>query len=170
MIYEWYKNIAYLGTIFWAGLGLLTIGSIAISSIGWVINLVMGCLFLLIGYFLYLRTKNLYRFYRAVTPDMQNISYLQKFLRLDLIFVVGITFLSGLLLMAGIFRVFGEGFAIFAFIEMGAQVPSWSLSPIVACFWKRYACNPVYDLSLLNCHNNPCTRLPEWLTVAIQKV
>jgi hypothetical protein len=113
MIIEWYKNIAYLGTFFWAGLGLLTIGSIAISSIGWVINLVMGSLFILIGYFLYLRAKNFYRFFRAITPDTQNISYLQKFLRLDLVIVVGITFLGGLLLMAGIFRVFGEGFAIF---------------------------------------------------------
>ncbi len=113
MIIEWYKNIAYVGTVLWTGLGFLTIGSIALSSIGWAINLVMGSLFILIGYFLYLRAKNFYRFFRAITPDPLNFFYLQKFLRLDLAFVVGITFLSGLMLMAGIFRVFGEGFAIF---------------------------------------------------------
>ena len=63
MLIQWCKNIAFIGAILWAGLGVLTIGSIALSSIGWVINLIIGSLFILIGFFLYLRAKHLHRFY-----------------------------------------------------------------------------------------------------------
>ena len=110
---QWYKNIAFLSTIFWAGLGVLTIGSIVISANGWVINLVIGSFFILIGIFLYLRAKNLHRFYEVIPSDVQNTPPLKHFLRLEMILILGTGFLGGMLLLAGISRVFGEGFAIF---------------------------------------------------------
>jgi hypothetical protein len=113
MLIQWHKSIAFLGAIFWTALGMLAIGSIRLGTIAWVINLGMGFLFVATGYFLYRRAKNFSRFYETITPDAQNNPHLQRFLRLDLLFVLGAAFLSGLLLLAAISRVFGEGYAIF---------------------------------------------------------
>ena len=113
MLIQWYKYSALIGAILWIGLGALTLGSIVLSSIGWVINLVIGLIFILIGYFLYLRASKLVRFYVTATDDVQNNPHMQRFLRLDLMLVLSTCFLGGLLLTAGISRVFGEGYAIF---------------------------------------------------------
>ena len=113
MLIQWYKNIAFISAILWTGLGVLTIGSIALSSIGWAINLIIGLLFMLIAYFLYLRVKNLHCFYETIPSDAQNNPHLQRFLRLEMIFVLGTCFFGIILLSAGISRVFGEGYAIF---------------------------------------------------------
>lgn len=113
MLIQWYKYSASISAILWIALGTLTIGSIVLSSIGWVINLVMGLLFILIGCFLYLRAYHWRRFYITVSSDMRNNPHLQRFLRLDLLFVLGACLLGALFLTAGVSRVFGEGYAIF---------------------------------------------------------
>ena len=110
---RWYKNLAIVSALLWAGLGLLTVGSIAVSSLGWAINLIMGVLFIFIGWFLYARSDSFYWVYSSSASDIQNHPHLQQFLRLDLIFVLGTCLVGGILLMASIGRVFGEGFAIF---------------------------------------------------------
>ena len=110
---HWYKNFAFLSAILWAGLGLLTVASVTLSTIGWEVNVMVGVLFISIGVFLYLRAKNLHWFYDVISTDVKNTPQLNRFLRLEMIFVLGTCFLGGLLLMAGISRVFGEGYAIF---------------------------------------------------------
>lgn len=113
MLIRRYRNIAFVSAALWVGLGGLTVGSIALSSIGWVINLVMGLLFMLIGVYLYFRAKNLHRFYETITPTARNNPYIQRFLNLELIFVLSTCFVGVIFLSAGISRVFGEGYAIF---------------------------------------------------------
>ena len=110
---QWYKNLALVSAFFWVGLGVLTVGSIIVSSLGWIINLIMGILFIFIGWYLYARSDSFYRLFSSSASDMQNNPYIQRFLRFDLIFVLGTCFVGGLLLMASMSRVFGEGFAVF---------------------------------------------------------
>jgi hypothetical protein len=94
-------------------LGAITIGSITLSSLGWVINLVMGLLFIFIGWFLYFRANNFHLFYSANIAETQNNQQLERFLRIDLILVLGTCLAGGLLLAVSIGRVFGEGYALF---------------------------------------------------------
>ncbi len=113
MIIKWYRYSALTSAVFWIALGIITIGSIVFSSIGWGINLIMGLLFMLIGCFLYFRAHNLHHFYVNATENMQNNLRLQRFLLLDLMFVLGTFLVGALLLSAAASRVFGEGFPIF---------------------------------------------------------
>ena len=113
MLIKWYKYSALTSAALWIALGIITIGSIVLSSIGWGINLIMGLLFMLIGCFLYFRAYNLHHFYVNATENMQENLHLRRFLRLDLIFVLGTLLVGALLVSAATSRVFGEGFPIF---------------------------------------------------------
>ena len=113
MVIRFHKFSSILSAILWFLLGLLTIGSIAISSLGWIINLSMGVLFLIIAGFIFLHGKNLHQFYTRTIEIVQNDLHFKRFLWLDLIFVLSTVFLGGVFLIAAFFRVFGEGFAVF---------------------------------------------------------
>lgn len=113
MLINIHKYIAYLSTFFWFALGAVTIGSILRSQLGWPINLIMGILFILIGGFIYLYTHNLSLFCETLPDDVQKNIYFHRFLRLDIIIVIVSAFSGGLFLVAAVFRVFGEGFAVF---------------------------------------------------------
>lgn len=108
-----YQFLALANALLWGALGILTIGSVWLSRIGWPINLLMGSVFAAIGGFLYLRAYHWQRFYLTAPVDVQNSPHIRRFLRLDLIFLVGMGLVGGILLTAGISRVFGEGYAIF---------------------------------------------------------
>lgn len=110
---QWYKNLALVGAILWFGVGLITIGGIVLSSLGWIINLVMGLIFISIGWLLYRRASSFYLFFSASPVTNQNNLHLQRFMRLDLLVVCGASLLGGILLIASISRVFGEGYAVF---------------------------------------------------------
>jgi len=113
MLIRWYKNSALVSAILWIGIGAITIGSIALSSFSWGINLIMGFLFIFLGWFLYIRANYFHRFYSTNTADIQNNPHIKRFLRLDLMFVLSTCLIGGLLLTASISRVFGEGYPIF---------------------------------------------------------
>ena len=113
MVIRWYRIFALVSVFLWAGLGTITIGSIAVSSLGWVINLVMGLIFICIGWFLYLRASNFQLFYYASDAETRNNLYLKRFLRSDLILVLIAGLVGTLLILASISRVFGEGYAVF---------------------------------------------------------
>ena len=111
----WYKYIALASAFFWLGLGAVTIGSISVtvSTPGWVVNLIMGLFFILIGLCLHRRASIFYRFYSTSSDDVQNNQHLLQFLRLDLVIVSGSGLFGGLLLSGALSRVFLEGFAVF---------------------------------------------------------
>jgi len=113
MLIRWHKNSALVSAILWIGIGAITIYSVALSSFGWGINLIMGFLFILLGWFLYIRANCFHRFFLTSTADIQNNPHFKRFLRLDLMFVLSTCLVGGLLLSASISRVFGEGYAVF---------------------------------------------------------
>jgi hypothetical protein len=94
-------------------LGMLTIGSIVLSSIGWFINLGMGLFFIMIGVYLYFRGNSLHRFYSGAVDNLQDDPKFRRFLRLDLLFVIISCVVSGAFLTGAFIRIFFEGFAVF---------------------------------------------------------
>ena len=113
MAIKLHKFASILSTGLWTGLGVLTIGSIAVSSIGWVINLGMGLLFILIGSYLYIRGKSLTRFYAGAADQLQADPNFQRVIHLDLVFIIISCLLSSAFLIGAFIRVFFEGFAVF---------------------------------------------------------
>lgn len=104
------KIIAYTSTIIWTLIGLLIIASIVNSTIDFIINIVMGLIFIAIAYFLYAKTQNSLDLLRMNTND-NKIQI--KFLKLESIFFV-LSFLLGLILLSGtISRVFYVKMAVF---------------------------------------------------------
>ena len=97
----------------WVLLGLLTIGSIMVSGLGWIINLVMGSVFCLFGTLFWMRVRFLHRSQAFLRADLDEDQSLAWFVYIDLLFVLGMLLMGGLLFVVGIGRVFGEGFAIF---------------------------------------------------------
>jgi len=113
MIIKIHKFCSILCTSLWLILGMLTIGSIAASSLVWIVNLGMGLLFIIIGVFIYLHGMRLHLFYASAVHKLQKDPNFQKFLRLDLIFVIISCLGGGVLLIGALIRVFMEGFAVF---------------------------------------------------------
>jgi len=108
-----HKYSSIFSACLWSVLGFFTIGSIAVSSIGWVINLGMGLLFIMTGGYLYFRGKSLHRFYLSAVDNLQQDPNFQRFLRFEMIFVIISSILSGVFLIAAFIRIFSEGFAVF---------------------------------------------------------
>ena len=94
-------------------MGIVTVGSIFLSSIGWLINLVMGCIFIIIGFFFYLRGRAFNQFVATTTRDVLANLFLQRYLRLEIVLAVCVFLIGGFLLAASMYRVFGEGLAVF---------------------------------------------------------
>ncbi len=113
MLIQVHKYTTFIGALLWIALGIITVGSIALSSIGWVINLIFGLLFILIGVFIWSRMYYLNRFLIRSSQNVQLNIDLQRYLRLEIVLAVGILFVGLILLMGASSRVFGEGFAVF---------------------------------------------------------
>lgn len=106
--------LSSLGSLFWVLLGLLSIGGITLSTSGWLINVVMGILFIAVGCFFYARGRSFVCFYQShIKQGLLANQSLKRFIRLEIVLLLGNCFVSALLLAAGASRVFGEGFAIF---------------------------------------------------------
>lgn len=112
MIKRIHRFLSFLSGLLWIGLGLIVIGSIAVSSLGWGINLIVGSVMLLIGVFLGLRGRALTAMIESYEPE-ENTVRVSRFLRYDLILIGGISLIGLLLLAMSIYRVFGEGYAVF---------------------------------------------------------
>ncbi|MGF1535547.1 MAG: hypothetical protein ACFB4J_03530 [Elainellaceae cyanobacterium] len=97
----------------WVGLGLTTAGSIAVSWLSWQINLLMGVVFAATGCFFYLRANSLFLAYSLSVIEPRNNRHLQRFLLLDLLFMLSTCFVGSLLLLASLSRIFSEGLAVF---------------------------------------------------------
>jgi hypothetical protein len=97
----------------WLALGILTIGSILVSSLGWIVNLGMGLLFIIIGCLMYLHGNSLHRFYKGSMDKLQEDPNFQRFLRLDLLFVIISCIVISAMLTGAFIRIFIEGFAVF---------------------------------------------------------
>jgi len=113
MVVKLHKYSSILSASLWLILGILTAGSIVISKLGWIINVGMGLLFIIIGCFMYFHGNSLHQFYGSAVEKIQYDPNFRRFLRLDLIFVLISCIFSGISLIAVITRIFFEGYAVF---------------------------------------------------------
>lgn len=113
MLMRCYKRIALVGTLLWMSLGIVTIGSMALSLPNWRINLLMGTVFIVIGGFLGLRGLAFCKGYAASAIDIRTNLNMRRFLLLDLLSTLGTALIAAGLLAASLDRVFREGFAVF---------------------------------------------------------
>lgn len=106
------RIITYLATLIWVVTGLVTIGSIYLSRIGFVINLLVGKSFILLGTYFYFKEKALSELLEITYQDqfskLHNKVFLGEFFFMMFALLVGIIILS-----AVSSRVFKEGFAVF---------------------------------------------------------
>ena len=114
-----YKLLSIVNTAVWTLLGLLTIGSIIHGSVGLYINIIIGCLFLLIAGYLHNKAKNTIALAKTIetlerdTSDRSIETLIKRFILLETIFTV-LSILFGVLLLTGaITRVFGEQVPVF---------------------------------------------------------
>lgn len=103
--------IMYAAATTWALIGLFVILSVLHSTLAWPINIIMGLVFLAIGYFLYLKAKNslalLYENKPLYTKQLKHFFTLETIL-FALALLLGLVLLSGTLS-----RVLGEQMAVF---------------------------------------------------------
>ena len=111
------KLVSKIAALSYIVLGLLTIGSIINGTTGLFINLTIGVLFIIIGFYLYARAKNIVILITE-TEDLNKeknriINALARFLIFERIFIV-ISLSFGIFLLSGaISRVFRENMPIF---------------------------------------------------------
>ncbi|MDD2680748.1 MAG: hypothetical protein PHE20_01440 [Patescibacteria group bacterium] len=96
----------------WVATGLVTVGSIYLSNIGFVINLIVGLSFILIGFYLHLKEKNIFGLLKIV-PEDQSRNLYKKVIVGEIIFIAAALFFGLMAFSAVLSRVFGEGFAVF---------------------------------------------------------
>lgn len=112
-----YKIVSYLGAFSYILLGLLTIGSIINGTFGFYINLIIGVFFTTIGYYLYLKAKNIIKLIANIenlnTGKQVTLNSITRFLFFEKIFIIMSLLLGIILLSAAISRVFGENLPIF---------------------------------------------------------
>lgn len=113
MLIRLYRSFALASAALWAGTGFVVIGSIAMSVRSWVVNLVMGSLFVIAGVFLHLRAHQFACCYMSIPCDMQRNPACMSFLRFDLLLVLITCLVGGLLFAAALSQVAGEGYAVF---------------------------------------------------------
>jgi len=106
------KLTTYLTVFVWITTGIITVGSIYLSFIGFFINLTVGILFILIGIYLGIKEKSLYELITKICNEEQS-QLCQKVILGEIILIM-ISLLIGLgILIAVSSRVFVEGFAVF---------------------------------------------------------
>ena len=102
----------YFTTFLWITSGLLTIGSIYLSRIGFVINLIVGTLFILLGIYFYCKEKALSELLEKTCQG--KLGKLHKKVILGEVVFIMIALLVGIIILSAVSsRVFGEGFAVF---------------------------------------------------------
>lgn len=101
----WLANSAAL---LWLLLALLTVGGIALSTIGWVINLVMSVVFALIAAFFRLRGQSLKPLLTAL--DLRQIN---RFLQTEILLLLLANLFAAILLSAALSRILGERLPVF---------------------------------------------------------
>ncbi len=113
------KILSYAVFSIWVLLGGLTFLSIYYGMTGFVINIVMGCVFILIGLYLFLKAKNIlalfYSFNRFTINKNTNIinTQFKKMIFFENIFIL-LSLLIGLIFLTAIFsRVFSEKLPVF---------------------------------------------------------
>ena len=116
------KILSYAVFSIWVLLGVLTFLSIYYGMTGFVINIVMGCVFILIGLYLFLKAKNIlalfYSFNRFTINKNTNIinTQFKKMIFFENIFIL-LSLLIGLIFLTAIFsRVFSEKLPVFGWI------------------------------------------------------
>ena len=103
---------AYATALLWLTSGVLTIGSIYLSTIGAFINITVGSIFLIIAVFYMEKQKRLY-FLLNQTCKKDPTVLCQKVISLELL-SMGIAIFLGLIVVYAItHRIFYEGFAVF---------------------------------------------------------
>jgi uncharacterized membrane protein len=102
-----HKVLSLVGSVSWVLLGALTICSIFMDPSIWLINVVMGTVFMLIGSYLYMRCRYLNNVYKL--EDSR--SY--RFLFLDLLPLLIVAILAIGLIYGVIGRIFVERFTVF---------------------------------------------------------
>lgn len=113
MLVRGYKITSLMSFVLWGALGAITIGSIARSPVAWGINLIMGLLFVMTGWFLYQRANNFYRYVSTNPAERLSDQHLKHFLLFDFVLVCITVLVGALLFVMSIFRVFMEGYAVF---------------------------------------------------------
>ena len=102
----------YPCTALWIVSGIITIGSIYLSSIGLAINIIVGIIFILIGVYFYLKEKSLLQLLanECVGPDSKLRT---KVIAGEIIFII-MMFLVGVIILSAVLqRVFGDGVSVF---------------------------------------------------------
>ena len=107
-----YLLFFYLNALAWLLLGLLSIGSIINGSDGLMINIVLGSLFILIGIYFYLRTKN-HQKLLLLFAEKKADQYFKHFILLEKILISMSLFFIFILLSGVIHRIFGENMPVF---------------------------------------------------------
>lgn len=103
--------ISILTTIVWLLAGLLTIGSLLISTIGILINISVGVFFILIGIYIYLKFRYFLIFLTHSLPKKADYSYAGILITESIFFLV--SFSIGIVILYLVwFRTFYEGLAV----------------------------------------------------------
>ena len=114
-----YRFASYAGLAIWLLLGLLSIGGIFLGIIGFMVNIVMGIIFFLVGFYLHLKAKTTLSLFCNIIELGNSIkhntidSLLERVVLLDLVLILLCLFLGLAILTGAILRIFGEGLPIF---------------------------------------------------------
>ena len=110
-----YETAAFSGAAFYFITGVLIIGSIINGVIGLFINLIVGIMFISVGFYLHARSENIIRLIGGLRPERADRadSVLKRFLFFEYLFIgagnlIGMVFLYGVL-----HRVFAEKMPVF---------------------------------------------------------
>ena len=102
----------YIASSTWIICGLITLGSIYLSRIGFTINFIVGLLFILLGVYIYSKEKALLELLVKAHEGKQS-RLIKKVIIGEIIFIT-LALLVGIVIVSAVSsRVFGEGFAVF---------------------------------------------------------
>jgi len=110
---------SYINSVLWIVLGILTIGSILLGSIGMLINILMGFVFILIGFYFFSKIKilnNVFNTIKILDNNEKKIlvqNSIKKFISIEMVIVIASTIIVIVFLSAVISRIFGENLPIF---------------------------------------------------------
>ncbi|MEN7551644.1 hypothetical protein AAG747_27260 [Rapidithrix thailandica] len=107
-----YRVISLAGALLWCMTGIIIIGSMLNEISQAFINSMMGMIFLAIGYYLYLKSRNSLQLLTGYLKT-ENRTVLNKFFLLECIFASVIFFTGLLLFSATVSRAFFEKMPIF---------------------------------------------------------
>ncbi|QEN04580.1 hypothetical protein EW093_07640 [Thiospirochaeta perfilievii] len=106
------KFLDLINISLWLIIGLITIGSIFLSSIGYVINLVVGSIFISIAIFFNYKRKYLFELLKKTCIDGEDI-LTDKVINGEIVGIISALILGIIIFTAVYSRVFIEGFPVF---------------------------------------------------------